>query len=410
MTAVSLATHPGVAYHGQVNGRAFKELTTGQIINVQVLRKVDEQHYVVALRGEVKEVQADHSLPVGQTIDAAVVSTTGRIELRQVAADRSNQDSVNMEVNAGATPLANALDEANVASQAQFYKCDLSNAELRTLQRAVNSSADPTATMLAGLFLNKRGIKIEPESLRQLMTLQLNEGTEAVKNAVAQKEIEPVLTVGDLAQAMRSVVDMHAGEIANVVNLRETRGMGLSVDTSSPDVDAMQSSPMLLMAEQQSTGGANQDEGDSRKPITTSALHDLLSDVDTTGLGVRYGTLPVLINGELVELELVMFKHRQKETGAEPVKRLVMSIHTQSMGTVSISAESLDQRLLLNISAPTVEHAETLGAYAQDVKTLAQRFGWTVNSVAYDVKPHGVTLARKVMEHSVRQGAIDHVW
>ena len=247
--------------------------------------------------------------------------------------------------------------------------------------------------------------------MQQLSTVQLpKEAANLVLNgAKDQEHAQQPLTVGGLAQAMRAVVDTHAGEAASLTMVKATKaGDGKTLLSEVMQDTGTTQSPLLQ--EQQSAQNFNHDNTDQRNPASLTALHELLSDVDASGLGVRYGTLPALINGELVELELVLFKQRQTETGVEPIKRLVMSIHTQSMGTVWVSAESLNQRLLVNISAQTVEHAEALGSYAHDVKALAERLGWAVESVAYEVKPLGTSLAKKVMEHSIRQGVIDHVW
>jgi hypothetical protein len=406
--SVPHALQSTVPFHGQVNSRGFSEFADGQIVSVKVLRRLNEQHYVVELRGQTREVQSEHVLPVGETIDAVVVSAADKLELRQLTNDKAVSES---ETSAAMSSLA-LPNQTDIASQANFYKCKLSKAELRTLQQAVDIAPDPNRMSLAGLFLSKRGMAIDPVMLQQLYAQQTIKVMPSLMSAAAvqqaSKETDSTLTVAGLAQALRSVIEIHAGEMMHSAAAPEKT---LDASNSISNLASDNTINSGALAEQvRAADDAIKDNDTNRKPANITALHDLLSDVDANGLGVRYGTLPVLINGELVELELVMFKQRQKETDAHPVQRLVMSIHTQSLGTVSITAEALNQRLLVNISAETTDHAETLGTYARDVRALAERFGWAVESVAYEVKTQSAKLSQRVMEQSIRQGVIDHVW
>ena len=409
---VSHALQHTTPFHGQVNSRGFSEFAAGQIVSVKVLRRLDEQHYVVELRGQTREVQSEHALPVGDTIDAVVVSAADKLELRQLTGDLANPK------NAAQAPLASLAieNQTDIVAQANFYKCKLDKLDLRTLQKAVETAKEPSNMVLAGLFLSKRGMPVDPLMLQQLYAVQTAPAT-AMASVPAtpdlqqnNKEAASTLTVADLAQAMRTVVEIHAGEMmASVAAAAKKTETNVTTAVVS-DLDEVNASSLTMQMHGTDVDDVEQNGDNNRKPASISALHDLLSDVDANGLGVRYGTLPVLINGQLVELELMLVKHRPKETDAEPVKRLVMSIHTQGLGTVSITAEALNEHLLINISAEKTEYAETLGNYANDVRALAERFGWSLQSVAYDVKTHSAKLAQRVMEHSIRQGVIDHVW
>lgn len=399
MTAVSNSTHAASGLDASANTRGFANLTAGQVVNAKVLRKLDEQRYVVSLRGEVREAKAEKALPVGESIDVIVVSNVDGLQLRRMSSQQVPVASVDLSISA-------LEDKTNLLDQAKFYKCEMTSSELRVLQKAMDVSDDAVGLMMSGFFLNKRGIAIEPQLLEQLHVLQ------KATTFSGDRDTPPAAlrqtSIADLAQSLRWPVDPRTGEVVSLATVRQ-RDLSQPEAANNVSVESDVQINLTVPAHAETSGGSAEDQQGNRQP-EAFALHQILNDVDANGLGVRYGTLPVLVNGELVELELVMFRHQQKQGDVEPIKRLVMSIHTQSMGTIAISAEALNQRLLVNISSSSVEHAETLGAYSEDVKQLAERFGWIVDSVAYEVRPHSKTLARRVMEHSVRQGVIDHVW
>jgi len=401
MTLVSHTSHAASGFQDRTSTRAFANLTVGQVVNAKVLRKLDEQHYMVSLRGETREARAEHALPVGESIAVVVVDASENLQLRRVEPELAQGNGSTSDLS-----ISTLAERSDLHAQARFYKCDIDPRELRVLQDAMNASNDPKGMMLSGLFLNKNGVTIEPQLLHQLYATQFpritSDRARDLTDAVQQES-----TIANLAQSLRAAVESHSAEKSGIAGtqVRMQHDVDLAATLNAAATADIMTSPPAVTTD----SGSTADHGEGRRD-GSSALHELLSDVDVNGLGVRYGMLPVLINGELVELELVMFKHRQKEGDAEPIKRLMMSIHTEAMGTVSISAEALNSRLLVNISASSVEHAETLGAYSQDVKALAERFGWAVESVAYEVKPQSVTLARRVIEHSIRQGVIDHVW
>lgn len=414
MTTIADSLHTSAPFHSQTSARGFSDFAAGEIVSAKVMEKLNERHYVVLLRGEVREVQSENHLQVGANINAVVVSVADKLVLRQVPIPSLTKGDPESAALIKSSLLSLTPDKVNdVATQADFYKLKLSNPERRLLQVAVNSSNDPDRMMLAGLFLSKRGLPIEPVALNQLYAVQQQSNN--LKDIVFDKTRDAAIvseggstTLGALAQAMRLVIDARSGEMSRIANSRNPQiDIHVEKETAPSGTDATTSLP-LSMNDQRAAGDTT---GDGKQnPRMLNELHELLSDIGPNGLGVRYGTLPVLINGELVELELVMFKHRQQQSDPTPIQRLVMSIHTDALGTVSITAESLNQRLLVTISAETTDHAETLGTYAGDVRALAERLGWTVESVAYDVRSQNVKLAQRVMQHAVRQGVIDHVW
>lgn len=372
------------------------EFMVGQMLNIKVQQRLDEQHYLAVLRGESRKVFSERQLPVGETIDVVVVRVADKLELRQVAADslraHGSQESITN---------SRPTDYADMRSVAKFYKCDFTAAELATLQAAVNQAPDAEKMALAGLLLNKRGLGVQPGLLNALYAVQ-SRPTQllgSVADITTNNEFESgEPTVAALAQLMRQVLQDRNAAIQTDLGEEQIVGIDATTDSVLPHAPDMAG---LSQTTSQNSGGNEQ---------PPHRFFQLLNDIDADGMGVRYGTLPVLIDGQLVELELVMFQHRPRDAVAEPLRRLVMSVHTSTLGTVQITAEALSNRLMINISGESVEHAEALAAYADEVKELVTNFGWSLDSVGYEVRTQGGRLAQRVIEHGVRQGVIDNVW
>lgn len=374
----------------------LNDFMAGQMVSIKVQQRLDEQHYVVVLRGESRKVAAEKPLPVGETIDAIVVRAAEKLELRQVAAGATT-------TRADSPVMRQCIpNETDLVAMASFHKCELTLTDRTILQAAVDHARTPADMVMAGLFLNKRGLPLQPALLNALYALQggaVNGGILLESVRATRVEAQPI-TIRSLAQVFAQVLEIDS-------DLAGKEPTDASIETNAEcSLDSSEGGIALTLGgDQRSAPDTSAGKHESR-----NVLARLLRDGDADGTGMRYGTLPLLIDGRLVELELVLLQQRQRESEPQPLRRLVMSIHTATLGIVEITAEALGNRLLIRISGETTDHAQAMAAYAAEVRTLAERFGWRPESVGYEVRTSGGRLARQVIEHTVRQGSIDHVW
>ena len=398
-TLPSLAASPSPVAHGP-NSRGSHgspEFMVGQTVNIKVQQRLDEQHYLAVMRGEVRKVYSERPLPVGETVDTVVVSVVDKLELRQIASEsKSSMPAPDTQI------VAKPTDYSDMRSVARFYRCNFTASELTTLQSAVDRAPNAEQMALAGLILNKRGIAVQPALLNALYDMQ--SGTHFLQGLSESVDVErltqaPFPTVAGLGQLMRQALQEQAS-----VGQKDHDQPDTSMDIDAP-TDTLSRGESIVGAPIQTS---SQDAGGDDRP--RQQIFQLLNDLDTEGMGVRYGTLPVLIDGRLVELELVMFHQPPRDSLAAPLRRLVMSVHTNTLGTVQIAAEALNHRLMIKISSESLEHTEALATYVDEVSDLVRRFGWSLESVGYEVRTEGGRLAQRVIEHGVRQGVIDNVW
>jgi hypothetical protein len=102
-----------------------------------------------------------------------------------------------------------------------------------------------------------------------------------------------------------------------------------------------------------------------------------LAEKNTAETGYRYGSLPVLVSGQLVELDLVRMRPRSG-TDSNASRRLVMTLDIASLGPVEIKAERSGARLSITFAGREVDGDEELAAYEAEVRELIARLNWKI--------------------------------
>jgi len=143
-----------------------------------------------------------------------------------------------------------------------------------------------------------------------------------------------------------------------------------SAASSLPTPEIAHIEPLSVVAD---TGNINSEPSRSLPDISRHGL----AEKNTAETGYRYGSLPVLVSGQLVELDLVRVRPRP---GAEPnnSRRLVMTLDIASLGPVEIKAERSGARLTITFAGRPIDGDEELAAYEADVRELIARLNWQI--------------------------------
>jgi hypothetical protein len=150
------------------------------------------------------------------------------------------------------------------------------------------------------------------------------------------------------------------------------------------------------------------DERDAATRLQELA-RQLLNIQDMGSLAYRFGSLPVLVADQLIELDMVLFHEHAPVSRPQGLKRLVMSLRTETLGRIEIVAQSLDSRLSLSISAESSQSTGLLANHVDEVKNLIGRLGWSVDSVAYRVTQEPARAADRIVAHVLTSGTLDAV-
>jgi len=125
----------------------------------------------------------------------------------------------------------------------------------------------------------------------------------------------------------------------------------------------------------------------------------------------RVGTLPLLVAGRLVEVDVALFDQgaRQSRQGEARSRHLVFLLNSTSLGGVEVSARLVDSRLRLRFAAERESTLELLAGRRDELSRRLAGLGWTVDEITYEPREgagHNAAY-RAVADHVVAQGSLD---
>ena len=354
----------------QLSDAPFEKLRVGQQLNMSVLRQIDEHNYLVSLAGGQHVVDSSVALQTGGQLHAVVVAVGERLELRYVDSGQpASSDSEKQDDDVDSSLLAKLESE---------YRITLRPEDHRLLEQAAARASDPAALVLSGLFLAKLGLGVEPVNLQALLE--------------AQQPGKPSEASASSSAQANTMIAAAAGDEAATTDLAQMLAAALE--------DAGAEGPRANGAADSAQPGSNS--------LKNVAEH-LLNFQDEGGTAYRYGTLPVLVSGQLIELDLVSFQPKRPQAATPQVRRLVMTLNTESFGPLQVEARALSDRLVITFTGRTAESAAELAPHADEVRSLATRLGWNVDAVGYEYNDRTGRAARQVIDHVLSSGTVDLV-
>jgi hypothetical protein len=304
---------------------------------------------------------------VGTQIEAQVEAKGNQLELRYLGAHPG------FELPEALPPVADNVPVPEwLAALAQQYRVPLDAQATATIERAAAKAADPALMTRSGLFLQKLAQRVTREDLEALYHV-LSKAGGPLPAALTQAPIE---------------LDPSAENDEVAVTLAD------ALDAAAPQ------------AEQVAAVGAEADANGGNQDDAQRALR-LLNLQDEGSVSWRYGTLPLLVGGRLIELDLVMFRERESHATRGALRRLVMTLDTTHFGRVHVEARAVDSRLMVRLSAATTEAVEVMSAYGADVRAAIEQLGWAVDEIRYDVEPDGARAAHEIVKHVLSAGSVD---
>lgn len=318
----------------------------GEMVQLRVLRQLDDHHYLVSLRDAQRVVSSTVPLKVGSTVHAVVTAVGEKLELRYAGEGEVAEQTKKREVE----------QEDSVVEHARRYAVDLPAPQRAVIEQAMQQVAEPQSMLAGGLFLGKLGLQVDTANL----------------------------------QALYAVQNWPAGAM-------DATALDNPVEVAAGTPPAALASQMLTIL-QESRGEAGVSDRHERE-----RARRLLNEPDDSSVSYRFGVLPVLIADQLVELDLVHFRERRRDDDASASsRRLVMTFSTSNLGRVEVVARALAERLEISITTDSPQARDLLADSARDVRALVERLGWNIESVSYDVAPALDRAARHVIDHVLK--------
>jgi hypothetical protein len=365
--------------------------TPGQEVTVFVQRPLGGAYYLATLDGRAEQTVASSVLlKAGTPLRAVVVSAGTRLELKLLNAgdgptlvvsdpdpDAGGLDAeANQQAAAADTALESQLDTLNAR-----YGVPLTASDHDRLKAAMKTVAEPRNMALAGLYLARLGLPLTPASLNALYEAQQDTpGSQATAPAA--------LNLSALLQSLAP------------------RAQSATIEACVESMDLALNRPVAITSAGTTAADA---QGNPPDPGTDRQLaRELLNAPVGVAVARHYGTVPVLVSGQLLELQFVAFQHRETPQEQNPVRRLFMTLPTSALGRLQIAAQAQGNRLSITFTSDSSHATEALATHAHEVRELVGRLGWQVDSVVYSTgRASGA--AQIAMTHALLDNTMDQL-
>jgi len=350
-------------------GSTTEDLAVGQLVEVTVIDQSGDGRYSVRINGQLRSANSSTPLHPGRTVLAVVTGLGDRLELRAVT---QTEDPA----------LAQAL-----AALAARYRIDLSAASQREIVVAAAAGESALATLRAGLYLNKVGADITPAALIAL---------------VAAQQVPPLRN--DAAASDRGAIvitNPNTSTGTGPATLGQLLERVMAQDGPGADVSSGFGDPNSRNSHQEKEGQREPEE--SQRGLS----QELLNLSDGGALSYRYASLPLLVAGKLVELDMALFQHKPSTSTAGPPQRLVMSLNTSRLGTVRIAAQSLHSNLNVTLTSTSERGVAVLTASLGPMRERLKALGWQVDGVRCQLGSDVPSAGREIIDHVLTTGSLD---
>jgi len=357
-----------------------EDLAVGQLVEVTVIDRSGDGRYSVRINGQSRMANSTTTLKPGSSVLAVVTGACNRLELRPVS-------------QAEDPALAQAL-----AALAARYRIELSAATQRQIVQAAGAADSALATLRAGLYLNKVGAEVTPAALAALVAAQqlrppASEGAAGDRAAIATTSPNASMGPGTGAAAL--------GQLLERVMAQDNAGPGAGMSSGSGDPNTG--------SQQQGKQRQRQSESANAVGSHRALSHELLSLSDGGALRYRYATLPLLVAGKLVELDMALFQQKssQSELPSAVPQRLVMSLNTTRLGAVKIVAQSLRSNLNIALASTSEQGVAALAATVGPIRERLAVLGWQVDGVRCELATDVSSAGREIINHVLKTGSLD---
>ncbi len=381
------------------------KLQLGQIIKGRVLRHYGEQRYAVDFGGRERVVDSAVPLKSGETLYGKVVGLGDQVELQRVrggaptAVPESQNSSIGI-FRGGHDDISKIIADLFTGHQTR-----LTLKESAIIENAVRSAGNPRLMAMSALLVNKLGITIATEWLKIMYQVLSNEPGQGTF-PLSGKSIELQTSFGQAGDSEDSASDPLISELATM--LRElVEEMPARQEFKEASEEAASKNPATLSEEAGLSDDPDQSSGQGQD------FARLLLNVQTGGsVNHRVNTIPLLVNGRLLELNIAMFEQREQQQESKGTKhrQLSFSLNTEGLGHVEANLYLTGSHIKMKIASDLPEAADKLAGYSEELAVQIKSEGWLIDEMSYEVsRPEGGGVARTVLQHVISQDSLSRL-
>ena len=381
----------------------------GQVLKGKVLRQYEGGRYLVNFDGQERVVDSAIPFRSGEILHGRVVAVGERVELQRVFPGATESAPVSSEVAEASVRLPGSRQQGLLDSLLAQHQVRLPEGDQAVLLRAMRAVADPQSMAQAGIHLNRLGLAQTPVLLEVLyQRLQVTSGVERASQWIKPPQLEATLgAVGSAATATREL-----GQL-----LQQALESGEAAHDDAPTTDSA------------SDGGATQTSGSSQAGIQAVAwqqgdgdggddarrrlAHWILNAQSGGSVAHRIGSLPLMLGGQLIEVDVAMFEQRRdalKPAGAQH-RQIVFALQTEQLGKVEVSVRVAGEHVRVRFATDDTDKTDMAAGHMDALLRDLGTAGWKVDEVSYEtLRPEGAAgTARSVVEHVITQDSMNRL-
>lgn len=359
-------------------------LNLGQILKGKVLRQYDSNRYLVNFDGQERVVDSAVPLRTGELLHGRVIAVGERVEMQRVYAEENNAAVLERnEIGAGLRGFSVSRHEVELDATLERFQARLSESDRATLLRAMRAASDVPAMAQVGVFFNKLGLN-QSAALLEALYARIKGNANPVRT-YNEWLVPPRLEAlaGQAAGLQAATVRQLADVISRAVGSEIESGDDRRADAESAPAHEL---PCDGESKAVPTVGfaPERDDGESLNRLAQWVLN-----AQTGGSVVhRLGTLPLLLGGRLVEVDVALFEQR-REAAQQPAvqhRQLVFTLQTEHLGRVEVVARVVGERVRVSIVTENEANTTLAAAHAGALKASLVEAGWITDELSYETR------------------------
>lgn len=381
----------------------LKTLNVGQIIKGRIMRQYDDGRYGVHFSGQERIVDSAVALTVGEILSGRVIGVAG-----EIVSVKITKQELGVSEDQRNVPIA---DEAAVTSAPSFVTrhstgVTLTPAAQEVVEKVARGLDYPEIVSKVGLYLTKLGLPVTQDLLHALYErIQRSPGTATVSGAEEVKKEEAATSMdpidGQVLAVQSSVIQILAE------SFRTLRAFGKSDDGEEKAGDKQRSLEHEAILSESMSLPISSDSGRRTEDFLLSRLLSHIINIQTGAVYQhKFETLPILVDGRLMEFDVALFDHAQSHAAAGvQSKRLRFSLQTH-MGLIQLDVTIFNQRVQLQLIAEKSWVAKEFEEYRNDVSDSLREAGWQVDTLEYRSNLAQESPMRAVIDHVLAQESL----
>lgn len=377
----------------------LKTLFAGQILKGRILRYYGDSRYGVYFSGQERIVDSAVPLSVGDIISGKVIGISeDAVSLQVIHAVKSEQ----AEISEKSLPQPTKVeDHSTLHSLMKQAGLELDPSQLQIIENTALGSENPEIVFNTGLFLAKLGLPLTMELVRTLSKRLIEPPRalyQSLEHDIPKLISQPLESVPLDESPTTSLIAKYFSEYHRDMQtaLEEELSASISHQISEENLES-----------HGGAGSSTQHDHAETHRLLFFCLSQILNKQTDAAYQHRFESLPIIIDGKIMEFDLALFDHSAKEHVEDRVRsrHLKFSLETYR-GAIVVDANVFNNRINVHFSTESEWAAKEFELYQGELQLALGDAGWILESAHYGSDLKRTSPAAGIVEHVLAQDSL----